>query len=302
MGEVRKGTERRNRVTKCGIFGIIRMCGIFGTRDRHPNIPIIPIISIILTMSTLYIVATPIGNLEDISLRALRILGEVDFILCEDTRVTGKLLSHFKVKTPTIAYHQHSDEGRTNHILGLLAEGKDLALVSDAGTPGISDPGGKLVRAALEKLGHQVKIESVPGPSAVTAALSISGIPTDKFVFMGFPPHKKGRQTFLARIADSIYPAVVYESKHRIIKFLEELDAVNRHIRARNAEIDEYNARTRNNKDKKAKKSPVTSVVVCRELSKMHETVYRGEIRGIIEKIRENKDDQKGEFTVIIGK
>jgi 16S rRNA (cytidine1402-2'-O)-methyltransferase len=262
---------------------------------NHPNHPKNP-------MSTLYIVATPIGNLEDISLRALRIMGEVDFILCEDTRVTGKLLSHYKVKTPTIAYHQHSDESRTKNVLDMLAGGKDLALVADAGTPGISDPGGKLVQAVLEKFGHEIKIESVPGPSAVTAALSISGIPTDKFVFMGFPPHKKGRQTFLQRIADSIYPAVVYESKHRIIKFLEELDAVNRHIRKENGEIDEFNARVRNNKDKKTTRSPVTSVVVCRELSKMHETVYRGELKSIIERIKENKDDQKGEFTVIIGK
>lgn len=253
-------------------------------------------------MSILYIVATPIGNLEDISLRALRILGEVDFILCEDTRVTGKLLSHYKVKTPTIAYHQHSDENRTNNILGMLAAGKDLALVSDAGTPGISDPGGKLVAAALEKFGRGVKIESVPGPSAVTAALSISGVPTDKFVFMGFPPHKKGRQSFLERIADSVYPAVVYESKHRIIKFLEELDALNRRIRRENKEIDEFNSRVRNNKDKKPKRSPVTSIVVCREISKMHETVYRGELKSIIGRIKENKDDQKGEFTVIIGK
>ena len=174
----------------------------------------------------LYIVGTPIGNLEDISLRALRILGEVDFILCEDTRVTKKLLEHYKIKTPVISYHQHSDFSKTNYILGLLGEGKDLALVSDAGTPGISDPGGKLVQAVLERFGEDMKIESVPGPSAVTAALSISGIPTDKFIFLGFPPHKKGRQTFLKKIIESNYPVVVYESKHRIIKFLEELNRI----------------------------------------------------------------------------
>ena len=180
----------------------------------------------------LYIVGTPIGNLEDISLRALRILGEVDFILCEDTRVTKKLLEHYKIKTPVISYHQHSDFSKTNYILGLLGEGKDLALVSDAGTPGISDPGGKLVQAVLERFGEDMKIESVPGPSAVTAALSISGIPTDKFIFLGFPPHKKGRQTFLKKIIESNYPVVVYESKHRIVKFLEELDKIEKNVNA----------------------------------------------------------------------
>ena len=232
-------------------------------------------------MSTLYIVATPIGNLEDIGMRALRVLGEVDFILCEDTRVTGVLLDHYNIKTRTISYHQHSGADKVSQIMDLLAQGKNLALVSDAGTPGISDPGGKLVEAALLKFGGEIKIESVPGPSAVTAALSISGIPTDKFIFMGFPPHKKGRQTFIRKILESDYPVVVYESKHRIIKFLEELESLTAD---------------------KDKKTNLTSVVVCRELSKMHETVYRGDPKGIMEKIQANKNDQKGEFTVIVGK
>jgi len=232
-------------------------------------------------MPTLYIVATPIGNLEDISIRALRILGEVDFILCEDTRVTRVLLDHFNVKTRTISYHQHSGETKVNEIIDLLAGGKNLALVADAGTPGISDPGGKLVQAVLEKFGSEIKIESVPGPSAVTAALSISGIPTDKFVFLGFPPHKKGRQTFIKKILASEWPAVVYESKHRILKLLEELQTISAMSEA---------------------KAHLTSVVVCRELSKMHETVYRGDLKSIREKIQADKNDQKGEFVVIIGK
>ncbi|MFH1661933.1 MAG: 16S rRNA (cytidine(1402)-2'-O)-methyltransferase [Candidatus Falkowbacteria bacterium] len=228
----------------------------------------------------LYIVGTPIGNLEDISLRALRILGEVDFILCEDTRVTKKLLSHYKINTKTISYHQHSKENKIDYILKLLEEGRDLALVTDAGTPGISDPGGKLVQAVLKiphpdpllnKEREKIKIESVPGPSAVTAALSISGIPTDKFLFMGFPPHKKGRQTFIKKISESEFPVVVYESKHRIIKFLEQL-----------------------------KTAGLQTVVVCRELSKMHETVYRGDVKNIISKIKEDVNAQKGEFVVII--
>jgi 16S rRNA (cytidine1402-2'-O)-methyltransferase len=249
----------------------------------------------------LYIVATPIGNLEDISMRALRILGEVDFILCEDTRVTQKLLSHYNIKTPTISYHQHSDIKKIDYILDLLAQKKDLALVSDAGTPGISDPGGKLVQAVTERFGDEMKIESVPGPSAITAALSISGIPTDKFIFMGFLPHKKGRQTMLNAIIDSEYPVVIYESKHRMIKLLEELETMNRAIVKENIEIDESNANLYK-KNKKEKRRPVTSIVICRELSKMHETVYRGEIKSLIEKIKNSADDQKGEFVVIVGK
>ncbi|MBI4779145.1 16S rRNA (cytidine(1402)-2'-O)-methyltransferase, partial [Candidatus Falkowbacteria bacterium] len=222
---------------------------------------------------------------------ALRILGEVDFILCEDTRVTGKLLSHYKIKTPTISYHQHSSENKEEEIINLLASGKNLAMVSDAGTPGISDPGGKLVQAVLEKLGDNAEIESVPGQSAVTASLSISGMPTDKFIFMGFPPHKKGRQTFIKKIMESEWPAAVYESKHRIIKFLEELKKAAKE----NTEV---------NKKGELENRPInlTSVVVCRELSKMHETVYRGEIDKIIEKIKASANDQKGEFTVIVGK
>jgi 16S rRNA (cytidine1402-2'-O)-methyltransferase len=252
-------------------------------------------------MSKLYIVATPIGNLEDISMRALRILSEVDFVLCEDTRVTGKLMQHFEIKTPRISYHQHSDDRKNEEVLKLLEAGKDLALVSDAGTPGISDPGGKLVALALERLGERVSIESVPGPSAVTAALSITGIPTEKFVFLGFPPHKKGRQTFIRHIGDSIFPVVIYESKHRIIKFLEELVDLNKEIEKHNEEAEAYNFRVLS-KEKKEKKSPITSVVVCRELSKMHETVYRGELKDIIEKIKNNADDQRGEFVVVVGK
>ncbi|MEA3449497.1 MAG: 16S rRNA (cytidine(1402)-2'-O)-methyltransferase [Patescibacteria group bacterium] len=243
----------------------------------------------------LYITATPIGNLEDISMRALRVLAEVDFILCEDTRVTKKLLKHYKIVTAAISYHQHSSGKKINEIIHLLKKDKDLALVTDAGTPGISDPGGKLIAAILEKL-PKCKIESIPGPSAVTAALSISGIPTDKFVFMGFPPHKKGRQTFIKRIADSIYPVVVYEAKHRIIKFLDELENLNKDIEKHNNAVETCHGAS------KEKKSPVTSVVVCRELSKMHETVYRGELKSIIEKIKNHKDDQKGEFVIVIGK
>jgi len=252
-------------------------------------------------MPTLYIVGTPIGNLEDISMRAIRILGEVDFVLCEDTRVTSVLLNKYDIKTKMISYHQHSDENKNKQILKLLADGKNLALVTDAGTPGISDPGGRLVQDVIEKFGSDdgVKIESVPGPSAVTAALSISGIATDKFIFLGFLPHKKGRQTFLDRIPETHDPIVIYESKHRIIKLLQELIEVNKKSEEYNLKLEEMDPYHKK-KQGLERKRQVTSVVVCRELSKMHETVYRGDLETIIRRIEENKDDQRGEFVVII--
>ena len=246
-------------------------------------------------MSKLYIVGTPIGNLEDITMRAIRVLSEVDHILCEDTRVTQKLLSHYNINTHCISYHQHSDLPKTNYIIKLLGEGKNLALVSDAGTPGISDPGGKLIQAVFEALGDSVEIESVPGPSAVTAALSISGIPTDKFVFLGFPPHKKGRQTFLKKALASEYPVVIYESKHRILKLLSELKEITASF---NKDLGDKPESKK--KKKELIKKDLSSVVVCRELSKMHETVYRGNIDRITEEIKKDANDQKGEFVVIV--
>lgn len=231
----------------------------------------------------LSVVATPIGNLEDITLRALKILERADFVLCEDTRVTGKLLSHYKIKAATISLHQHSDLKKINYILDLLAQGKNLALVSDAGTPAISDPGGKLVEAIADRFGSAVKIESIPGPSAVIAALSIAGVPADKFIFLGFPPHKKGRQKFLGKIINSEITAVVYESKHRIVKFLKELDLL----------IDQK---------KQEDKNFAVKIIVCRELTKMHETVYQGGVKNILKEIKENSNAQKGEFVVVIAK
>ena len=167
----------------------------------------------------LFVVATPIGNLEDLSFRAVRILKEADYVLCEDTRVTRNLLAHYDIKTATVSYHQHSGLSRTGQIVGWLKEGKKLALVSDAGTPGISDPGSALVELVRKECGDEVLIESVPGPSALGAALSIAGVGCDRFLFLGFLPHKKGRQTMLKEIAASDYPAVVYESTRRITVF-----------------------------------------------------------------------------------
>jgi len=143
----------------------------------------------------LYILATPIGNLDDLSFRALKVLKEVDLILCEDTRVTKKLLTHFQISKPTISYHQHSKLTKLEYILKEIKDGKDLALVSDAGTPCISDPGAKLINYLLENL-PDLKIISIPGPSALISALSISGFSVDKFIFLGFPPNKKKRKKF----------------------------------------------------------------------------------------------------------
>jgi len=223
-------------------------------------------------MGTLYIVATPIGNLEDISKRALRALAEVDLILCEDTRVTKKLLDHYQIKTPTLSYHQHSKLQKIERVINFLKEGKNLALVSDAGTPGISDPGGKLVKKVIESLSSSVKIVPIPGPSAISAIAGISGFPMDKFLFLGFPPAKKKRKKFFEEIINAKYLVVFYESPHRIIKSLNELGIMNEELK----------------------------IVVCRELTKKFETIYRGKIKEVIKQIE--KDIIKGEFVVIVDK
>ncbi|HDL75029.1 MAG TPA: 16S rRNA (cytidine(1402)-2'-O)-methyltransferase [bacterium] len=219
-------------------------------------------------MSTLYIVSTPIGNLEDISKRALRILSEVDLILCEDTRVTKKLLNFYSIKKPVLSYHQHSKLQKIEYILNLLQKGKNLALVSDAGTPGISDPGNKLISLVSK----EVKIVSIPGPSAVPVAASISGFPMEKFLFMGFPPIKNKRKKFFEEIIISKYPVVFFESPYRILKSLKELKTMDSSL----------------------------SVVVCRELTKKFETIYRGKIEKAIEEIENNPI--KGEFTIVVKK
>jgi len=221
-------------------------------------------------MSNLYIIATPIGNLEDISPRALKILRSVDFILCEDTRITNKILLSYKIKTLTLSYHHHSDLKKIDQILNLIREGKDLALVSDAGTPSISDPGGKLIECVFSEFGEGVKIIPIPGPSALITAASISGFPMEKFLFLGFPPSKKKRQKFFKEALESIYPVIIYESPHRIIKTLEDISSYD----------------------------PLRKVVICREMTKKFETIHRGQILEVLEKVKNNK--VKGEFTVII--
>ncbi len=220
-----------------------------------------------MTKGALYAVATPIGNLEDITLRALRVLKEVDLITCEDTRVAKKLLSHFKINTPVVSYHQHSKLTKINWITAQLKTGKNIAMVTDAGTPGISDPGNILVAECVK---NEIKVAPIPGASAITALASVSGINMQKFVFMVFPPHKKGRETFFKEIANSKYPVIYYESPHRFIKNLELL----------------------------SKFAPDAGIIVGRELTKMFEEIVRGKINEILEYFKKS-DKIKGEFVII---
>ncbi len=176
--------------------------------------------------NALYIVATPIGNLEDITFRAIRILKEVDMVLCEDTRVTAKLLAKYEIRKSLRRFDAHSSESGREAIIELLREGKNIALVTDAGTPGISDPASLLVLDVRRELGNEISVVPIPGASALTSALSASGIPASDFTFLGFLPHKKGRQTLMKEIGESERAVVFYESPHRILKALAELKAV----------------------------------------------------------------------------
>ena len=218
----------------------------------------------------LYIVATPIGNLGDISPRALDCLRTADVVLCEDTRQTIKLLNHYEIKVKTLSYHQHSTTSKVNEIRALLDDDQKVALVSDAGTPGISDPGNRLI-ADLVAQDPDLVVSPLPGASAMISALSISGFPTDTFLFLGFPPHKKGRQTFFREVAANEVTTVFYESNHRIEKCLQELSVV---------------------------LEPNRQMMIARELTKQFESIYRGTISELINK----KIPPKGEFVVVIAK
>lgn len=217
----------------------------------------------------LHIVATPIGNLKDISLRALETLKKADLILAEDTRVVRKLLSFFDIQKEVVSYHQHSKLNKTDYILEKLKEGKNIALVSDAGTPGISDPGNKLVEEAVKE---KIKVSPIPGPSALTALASVAGFNTDRFLFLGFLPLKNKRKKFLETIVSSEYPVVFYESCHKILKTLRELENLSSDLK----------------------------VVVGRELTKKFETIYRGNIKEALKEIEVYPI--KGEFSIIIKK
>lgn len=225
-------------------------------------------------MSKFYIVATPIGNMGDITLRAIETLKSVDLILCEDTRETKKILDKYNISKPTMSYHAQSKLSKTEKIFELLGEGKNLALVSDAGTPGISDPGALLVSKIKEDndLRHSVDVIPIPGATALITALSGSGLPTHEFTFLGFLPHKKGRETLFKEIRDAKRTMVFYESPHRILKTLESL----------------------------VKFCPDKKVCIARELTKIYEEFKTGSPSEVLEYFNTNPDKQRGEFTVIV--
>lgn len=219
---------------------------------------------------TLSIVATPIGNMEDITLRALRILREADYVLCEDTRTTSNLLKHHGVRAKLLKrYDAHASEGAHNAIVADLLGGQSIALVSDAGTPGVSDPGVVLVRQARAA---GCRIDAIPGPSAVTAAISIAGINGNQFSFLGFIPSKKGRETFFADLELYDHPVVFLEATHRITKALESL----------------------------ATRYPHATVHLGRELTKLHEEMLVGTPGELLATLTEKPVKQKGEFVLIL--
>jgi len=223
-------------------------------------------------MGTFYIVATPIGNLEDITVRAIRILKEADVIFCEDTRVTKKLMMHYDIATTLRRYDAHASDARHEEIVERLAKGERVALVTDAGTPAISDPGFKIIDLVRREL-PDATIEAIPGPSALAAALSIAGMPTAEFTFLGFLPHKKGRETLFKEIAASERAMVFYESPHRLMKALESLQKT---------------------------LEPEREIAVARELTKIHETVVRGTAAGVLAHFEAHSDQVRGEIVIIV--
>ena len=221
--------------------------------------------------AALFVVGTPIGNLEDITLRALRTLKEADLIACEDTRQTQKLLTHYNIGTPTISYHEHNELTRSAELVKKLEEGAQIALVSDAGMPGISDPGYRLITLAIR---HNIAVVPVPGPAAFLAALVASGLPTDSFRFSGFLPAKQGqRREVLESMKDSPRTQVFYEAPHRVRETLEDVVAV---------------------------LGPDRPLAIAREVTKLHEEFLRGSAEAVLQAVRER--DLKGEITLLIAK
>jgi 16S rRNA (cytidine1402-2'-O)-methyltransferase len=218
-------------------------------------------------VSKLYIVPTPIGNLEDMTLRAIRVLKEVDLILAEDTRVTGKLLHHFDIDKPMLSYHNFNEHDITHQVVNKILSGTTVAMVSDGGTPGISDPGFLLIRDAIQ---NNIKVECLPGAVAFVPALVCSGFPINRFYFEGFLPQKKGRQTRLKLLSQLPFTIILYESPFRIVKLLEELK--------------EYFVERR--------------ISVSREISKVFEEHLRGSANDLVEHFK--KKNPKGEFVVVI--
>lgn len=229
-------------------------------------------------MKEFYIIATPIGNLDDVTFRAIETLKNVDLILCEDTRVTKKLLRKYSISKPLLSYHQRSKLSKKETIIEHIKNGKTCGLVTDAGTPGISDPGNELVAKVVEVLGEEVKIIPIPGPSALSAIISVAGIDLSKFTFLGFSPHKKGRETFFRWISSHDEPVIYYESPHRLIKNLKLLEKM-----CEEARIEK-------------------ELIIGRELTKMFEEIRRGNIREIIDYFEIGEGQIKGEFVIIAHK
>ncbi|MFZ1735636.1 MAG: 16S rRNA (cytidine(1402)-2'-O)-methyltransferase [Candidatus Moraniibacteriota bacterium] len=217
----------------------------------------------------LFVVATPIGNMEDITLRALRILNECDLIICEDTRVAKKLFFRHNVSKPLLAIPQRAADEKIRRVLDVLRTGKNVALTTDAGTPGVSDPGNEVVEKVIAA---GFCVSPVPGPSALAALLSVAGVNTQEFLFKGFPPHKKGRETFFRAIAQSKVLVVYYESPYRVVKNLELLASL----------------------------APERNVIIGRELTKVFEEIQRGSVGEVLEYYQKNPGKVKGEFVVMV--
>jgi len=222
-----------------------------------------------MNTAKLFLVPTPIGNLEDMSFRAIRILKEVDLILAEDTRTSGNLLKHYDISNKLFAYHQFNEHKVLQRLVERLTHGESMALITDAGTPGISDPGFLLVRECIKT---NIEVECLPGPVAFIPALVSSGLPSDRFFFEGFLPHKKGRQTRLKELAEMPYTLVFYESPHRLVKSLQQFTGVF---------------------------GPGRKASVSRELTKIHEETVRGTLRELLDHFQ-NKT-VKGEIVIVVG-
>lgn len=219
---------------------------------------------------TLYVVSTPIGNLDDLTYRAVRVLSEVDIVACEDTRHSQKLLHHYGIKAKTVSYHEHNERDRAGELLASINSGLDVAIVSDAGTPGISDPGFRVVRMALEA---GLRVVPIPGPTALVSALVASGLPSDEFFFAGFLPARSGaRRTRLAELAAIPSTIVFYEAPHRIVASLADAREI----------LGEREA------------------VVARELTKLHEETLRGRLSALVEKFSQTAHEPRGEMVVVI--
>lgn len=220
-------------------------------------------------MSTLYLVPTPIGNLGDFTLRAQQVLQEADLIACEDTRTSGHLLKHYQISTPTVAFHQHNEHKKVQDLINRLMSGQTVALISDAGMPGISDPGFLITREAHKQ---QIPVVALPGPNAAITALAASGLPSDRFIYEGFLPHKKGRVSRIQAWQEEDKTVIVYESTHRILKLLSQMEE---HL------------------------SGERYIAVVREISKTFEEIIRGKLSDV-RQICEAHKQLKGEFVVVL--